>query len=781
MNLSYSWLKEFISDLPPVNELGDTLIDIGLGVEGIETLPAAPEGVVVGRVDSLNPVEGSDHLLHITVNDGSKDYSVVTGAPNTKVGMLTALAKVGAVLPAGFTVAAKEMMGHASEGVVCSPKELGLYDYAAGLIEFGDDVSVGDSLASLWPAEEIIELEITPNRADAFSMLGVARDLSAKLGVPFKHPADGLDLGDSSDAMGLSVELQDADCKRFTLRLIEGVEVKPSPIWMQRRLAGLGLRPRNNLVDCTNYVTFELGQPSHAYDSNDLVDGKIIVRSAVDGETIVALDDNTYEVTSADMLITTPNADGNGTQPTGIGGVIGGAHHSINPNTTTVALEAAHFDPVRVRKTAKRHTLNTDAGFRFERGVDPNLPAIANARVSSLIAELGGGTLRGGLVDVGQEDIVRPTVDFRPSRVHFLMDLDVPLEEQEAYLTALGCGVEKVEADLWRIQPPSWRFDMAIEEDMIEEVSRMHGFEHLKETMPAMHFVPKGIDSTHRQFKSLLVGFGLTEAMNYTFSYPEELAKAFAPAATVELTHPQSVERSVLRTALYPNMLNAAKTNHAVPNLALFEVGNVFLETEETRLCIFMRGQATTSNWLSGEAIDFYDFKGLFEKLAATMGADFHLENEVHAALHPGVSASIIWNGQAIGFIGRLHPEIAAHYDLGESYIAEVSMPLASKDVSFSDYDRQPHAELDVAIVAPVEVSYASLEELIRVNAGERLADLNVFDVYSGKPIPEGMRSIAFNMRFRHPERALKDDEIDGYLKAVVSGILDAGFSIRDS
>ena len=414
MNVPLSWLEEFLPELPDtLAELGgerlETLVDllngIGLAVERTFELPASPKGVVVARIESVSKVENSDHLLHAEVNDGTKRYSIVTGAPNTEVGLLTALAKPGTALPgAGFTVSVREMAGVQSEGVLCSPRELGLYDYGGGLIVFGEDAPVGTELFELWPAETVLELELTPNRADAFSLLGVARDLAAKLNLTLEHPAPALNdsssQGDPSKDDGLRVEVRDeAACPRFTLRLIEGVSVEPSPVWLQRRLASLGLRPRNNVVDVTNYVTFELGQPSHAYDRADLKDGTIVVRRAQAGETLTALNEMTLEFSADDLLITTP--DGNGTQPIGVAGVMGGLHHSVKSSTQNVALEVAHFDPVTIRKTAKRLGLSTDAHYRFERGVDPNLPLLASARAAHLIAELGGGTLHPGLTEVG--------------------------------------------------------------------------------------------------------------------------------------------------------------------------------------------------------------------------------------------------------------------------------------------------------------------------------------------------------------------------------------------
>ena len=793
MNVPLSWLEDLLPELPDklndirgdessLDALTDLLNSMGLAVERAFELPGPPAGVVVARIESVSKVEGSDHLLHTEVNDGTKRYSVVTGAPNTEVGLLTALAKPGTDLPgAGFTVSVREMAGVQSEGVLCSPRELGLYDYGGGLIVFGEDAPVGTELSELWAAETVLELELTPNRADAFSVLGVARDVAAKLELELKNPAEGLEPGDPSQGDGLTVEVEEREgCPRFTLRRIDDLSVTPSPVWLQRRLASLGLRPRNNVVDVTNYVTFELGQPSHAYDCADLTDGTIVVRRAEAGETLIALNEASLEFSADDLLITTP-AEGSSTQPIGVAGVIGGLHHSVKPSTQNVALEVAHFDPVTIRKAAKRLGLSTDAHYRFERGVDPNLPPSASARAAHLIAELGGGTLHPGLTDVGGDAPLRE-VTFRPSRVAFLMALDVPLAAQRAYLERLGCEVEITGEDEWRVTVPSWRFDLTIEEDLTEEVSRLHGYEHIPETIPAMHFVPEPRDDIQRSLRSLLVGLGLQETITYIFSSDAELARAAAPEAEVRLLNPQGDERSVLRTALYPGLLAAARTNRSAERLALFEVGRVFgaKEQEKERLSLLVRGPWVAGGWLRGQETDFFTFKGVLEKLAGLMGAAVNLQAEPHPALHPGISATVYWNGHRVGFAGRVHPEVAAHYDLPETYLAELDLPLSASPITFRDPPRQPFAERDLAVIAPQGVTYERLAELAKAAGGEWLETLAPFDVYEGDPVPAGARSVALRLRFRHPERALRDEEVDAYMTNIISAFAQERYTIRE-
>lgn len=776
MKLPYSWLSELLPEAPPPEVIADLLPQLGLGVEGLATLPAAPKGVVVARVTRVKPL--TEQLTVCQVDAGAASYQVVCGAPNVAEGMLTAYAGVGVHLPAlGLTLAEKVIHGVTSQGMLCSPRELGLYDYAGGLIHFSDDVAPGAPLSELWPAEQVLELELTPNRADAFSVLGIARELAAKLGLSYRHPAASAPLADPKCDDGLRVDVSDPACPRFTLRRIDNVTVGPSPIWLQRRLAALGLRPRNNVVDVTNYLTFELGQPAHAYDLDKLHDSTIAVRRARAGERLVTLSDEVLELSEEDLVIATPDgADG---RPIGLAGIIGGREDSITPATKRVALEVAHFDPVTVRRSAKRHGLSTDAHYRFERGVDPNLPPVASARAAQLIAELAGGTPHPGITEVGGDAPLK-TVPFRPSRVAFLTALEVPPAEQQRLLEALGCQVARRGADDWLVTVPSWRFDLAIEEDLIEEVARLYGYDRIGESVPAMYFVPQAADPTHQRLRSLLAAHGFQETMSYVFSSPQELSRAAAPEPVVALANPQGQERSVLRTALYPGLLAAAQLNHQYPSLALFEIGRVFLAEERERLALLLKGEWLHSSWQPPVPVSFYLFKGILEKLAEMLGASLRCEPTRAPFLHPGVAAQVIWDGAPVGVMGRLHPEVAARYELGEVYLAELELPLAARQPTFVDFVRQPYAERDLAVVVPETLSYSELAELMTANAGAWLVSLEPFDLYRGAPVPEGHQSIAVRLRFQHPERSLADREVDAVMANIIGALRQAGYAIRD-
>lgn len=783
MRVPYDWLREFIPDLPGPERTAELLTGLGLAVETITEAPGVPAGVVAARIERVDEVPGSDHLLLATVRYGDGPEGAVTevvsGAPNTRVGLVTALARPGVHLPAlGLTVEERELAGATSRGVLCSPRELGVFDYAGGLIELPDDLPAGTDLAELWPGETVLELELTPNRADAFSLLGVARDLAAKLGTAFRHPAAGLDQGDPAGDDGLEVRVEDeAACPRLVLRRVDGVRIGPSPVWLQRRLAALGLRPRNNVVDVTNYVTFELGQPSHAYDSRSLAGGTLLVRRARQGETLVTLNEDELELDPADLVIATPSEGGS--RPVGLAGVIGGLGDSVTSETTSVALEVAHFDPVTIRRAARRHALHTDAHYRFERGVDPNLPPLAAARAAQLIALTAGGTPSRARSEQGADAAAR-SIAYAPSRVQFLMDFHVPLPVQRRYLEALGCTVEERGADEWKVTVPSWRFDLAIPEDLVEEVARLHGYEHIGESVPAMHFVPPATDPTHRALRDLLAGVGFRETISYVFTGDAELSRARAPEPVVRLANPQGAQRGVLRTALYPGLLAAAALNRDAASLALFEVGRVFLEEETERVALLARGPWVEPGWRAGVPLDAFVFKGLIEKVAATLGAELRFTQTQAPWLHPGVAAEVGWNGRPVGLMGQLHPAVASVYELGEVFLAEFDLPLEGGRVRFTDLPRQPHAERDLAVIAPAGVAWAELREVVAGAAGELLESAVPFDVYTGDQVPEGHRSVALHLRFRHPERALRDAEVDVFMGNVISALTGAGYTVRD-
>ncbi len=781
MRVPYGWLAELVDGLPGPAATADLLAGLGLGVEAVHEVAGAPTGVVVAEVVEVAAVAGADTVRRAVVDDGDGRHTVACGAPNVRVGMRTAYARPGVVLP-GFASAleVRDVAGIRSEGMLCSPRELGLFEYGGGLLELGSDAEVGASLAELWPGETVLELELTPNRADAFSLLGVARDLAAKLGTDLHHPAAGLEdaTGDPTLDDGLEVRLDDPErCPRITLRRVDGVHVGPSPVWLQRRLACLGLRPRNVVVDVTNLVTYELGQPSHAYDLEALAGGVLEVRRARAGERLVTLQDETLTLEPDDLVIATP--DDHGSRAIGLAGVIGGRDDSVRPATTSIALEVATFEATGVRRTGRRHKQITDARTRFERGVDPALPELASARAAALLAATASGRVHPALTVAGKDAHAPGEIAFRPSRVAFLMDMTVAEEEQAEILRRLGCTVDTTGADAWRVRPPTWRVDLGIEEDLIEEVARVHGFEHVGSSVPHLDVVPPQGDPTHRLLRERLVGAGLIETIGYVFAGDDDLARARVPVAHVRLAEPQSESRSVLRTSLLPGLLAAARLNRDAAALALFEIGHVFLDVEEERLGLLWRGAHLRSGWRPDVAADAFVAKGVLASLAEGLGVGMTLHPAAAPHLHPGVAARIVWDGVDVGSFGRLHPEVAAEWGTGDVLVAELRLPLATAAPVVREVPRQPYAERDLAVVVPADLTYADLRALCAPAAGPLLVELFPFDVFAGGQVGAGRKSLALRFRFRHPERALTDAEVDESMKTVMSAVANAGYALR--
>jgi phenylalanyl-tRNA synthetase beta chain len=779
MRVPIGWLGELLPGLPNATETAEILASLGLGVEAILTTPAPPEGVRVATITALTPIAGRDALHAVTIDDGSgTPRSVVCGAPDLRVGDRVAYAPPGVTLPGLPPLATLTIAGVTSEGMLCSPRELGLYDVASGLLTLPLDAPLGAHLAALWPEEQVIVLELTPNRADAFSLLGVARDLAAKLHLPLLHPAAHLDPGDPTLDDGLAIHLHDERrAPHFTLRRIDGVTNGPSPLWLQRRLAQVGLRPRNLLVDVTNYVTFELGQPSHAYDLAALHGGVIEARRARAGETLPTLAGEVLTLDPDDLVIATPSESGS--VAIGLAGVIGGRDDSVGAATESIALEVAWFEPTGVRRSARRHKQVTDARIRFERGVDPHLALPASARIADLLARYGGARVHPGITIAGRPAAVPTAIRYRPERVEFLTTLRVASGEQQAILTRLGCRVDAAADGTWSVTPPSWRFDLTLEVDLIEEVARVTGYEHIGVTTPAMAFVPPATDPTHRRLRERLVGMGHVETIGYVFTGVDDLARARVEPARVMLAEPQGIDRAALRTSLLPGLLAVARLNRDAPRLALFEIGRVFGEREEERLALVWRGPRTAIEWRSAAAGDAYVAKGVLEALAEGFGVTLTLTPSEPPHLHPGVAADVIWDGAVIGSFGRLHPAVAAAFDCGDLLLAELRLPLAHRPPSLRDLPRQPFAERDLAVVVPQRIAYATVADLARGAAGDALETLHPFDLYQGEQVPAGQKSIALRFRFRHAERTLTDPEVDAAMTAVIAALAAAGFTLR--
>lgn len=824
MNVPYSWLIELLPELPArigndPHALEPVMAMLGTGIEDILEASAPPDGVIFGVVLEANTIlarktapDGllalpDTHLkaLKIDVGDGVPK-TVVTGAPNARAGIGVVVAVPGTQLAAfqsvdtdgqGTVVGVRTIQGIESWGMACSPKELGIGEYGGGLLELPvTDAKPGTSLSSLWPADSVLDIEVTPNRADALSVLGIARDIAAYLKLELKLPSRGLESA-HDEHFPVKLEITEPDCDRFVTRIARGVKVGPSPAWLQRRVVNGGMRAINNLVDASNYVMLELGQPTAVYDARDVPDSLIVVRSARDGESVMSLDDQTRELSAKDLVITTPVSGES--RVIGVAGVIGAAYSAISDATTDVILESAHFDPVRLRLTARRLGLATDAVYRYERGVDPNLSAWAADRYMELVQQTGGGEVVPGHRDAGGEK-ARVTVKFRPSYANDYLGTNYDAGDMKGALERLGFEIplnsptdqlinEDTPREEWLVRSPSWRVNMDLEEDVVEEVARILGYDAIPETLPSFTINPlaKAADApmrVTRAVKDVFVGLGFQEIVSYTFTHPGESAMARVPEPVLELRNPQSSERTHLRTQLVSSLLNAARVNRGLESLQVFEVGRVFPshDLEEEHLGLLMSGPLAPKSWTDGVQGGFYAFKGLLEAAAAKLGDALEvrkLENPP-PFLHPGIAGEIVWNGYSVGVIGAIHPQVASDLELPQTFVAELKLPLPTHEWTFIDPSRQPSALRDLAIIAPKTVPYSRLEKLAKDAAGLLLERVEPFDVYEGKPIAEGSRSVAIHLSFRAPGRTLTDAEVDAAMQAVISSVRAEGFEIRE-
>ena len=827
MKLPYSWLKELVPALPPLPELEPLLASLGLPLEGSEAVPAPPPGVLLVSVTAATPIPGTQLTRLDLDTGGSGPRTIASGAPNAvglPAGTMLALVTPGTKL--GDTeYGVRSLQGVESWGMAASAKELGLGESAAGLMLFpAGTAAPGTPMNTLWPSDTVLDIEVTPNRADALSALGLARDLAAALDTALVPPPAGPTAHGNGEivvhlpTIGTVIDGDPAEqirlgCDYFVARTVSGIRNGPSPLWLQRRLLLCGARSVSSIVDVSNYVMLELGQPTALYDRRDVLNDKILVgRGLPTGEVVTDLLGGQHTVSDQDVLIldgretgvadvadlfsqTAPQTTGPQPNPgvLGIAGIMGATHGAVRADTTDVVIEAAHFDAVLLRRTSTRLGLRTDAAYRYERGTDPTLPPRAADRIAGLLGELGG-TMHGGATVAGEPRL--------PAALHLdadyaraLLGMDIPTPQMEGLLTRLGCtvsvSVNGGSGETLEVMPPPWRIDLNVPEDLIEEVARLHGYAALPETLPTLGIHPDNAGAgagsrARRELKRALVGLGLQEVVTYTFTSDEEAALARSERPSVRLRNPLSTERTGLRTALYPSLLRAAASQATgTERLLLFEVGHVFPAAGESeRLGLLLRGPLAQANHAPGVAGGYPAFRGLLEALARTLGAGLEIRQlrgaDVPACLHPGIAGEVIWNGEAAGWLGALHPQVAEATGLkGDTYLLEAALPLPGRPWAFRDPSRAPAAWRDLAVILPLAVGYGQLATLLRAQAGPLLESLDPFDVYAGPPIPEGQHSIAARLTFRG-ERTLSDAEVDPLMDALMAAVRAQGWAIRE-
>jgi len=769
MKFSENWLRELV-DVPVDRDgLVHRLTMAGLEVEDVAVLGAGLDGVVVGEIVGCEPHPNADKLRVCQVAAGAgAPLTIVCGAPNARLGLKAPLATIGTRMPNGMEIRRAALRGVESNGMLCSAKELGLDADASGLMELAADAPVGAALADwLGLPDASIEIKLTPNRPDCLSVAGLARDASALFGTLLHVPEVAAVAAVAAGRREAVLE-DSRDCPRYCGRVIEGIDAgAKTPAWMAERLRRAGVRPVSALVDVTQYVMLELGQPMHAYDDARL-DGAIVVRRARAGERVKLLDGSEHAL-DADFLVI---ADQRGLH--GLAGIMGGADSRVTEATTTVFLEAAHFAPGAIMGRARRLGLHTDASHRFERGVDPDLPRRAIERATALILDIAGGR-PGEVVEqaVAAALPARRPILLRRARLARVLGIEVPDADVARILGALGLAVEAT-ADGWRATPPSHRFDLAIEEDLIEEVVRVHGYERVPTCAPRGELLGPTLPEARLGVGALraqLVARDYQEAICYAFVAGERLAQWQLDDGAIALANPLSAELGVMRTSLLPGLVDALRANRRrqQPRVRLFEVGNVFRagHDEVQRIAGVACGRAVAENWASeARAVDFFDIKGDAESLFALANAPgaFRFVPGAPAWLHPGQAAAVERDGRAIGWIGAVHPDLLKTLDLDDDVFAfEFDLEaVARRDLPRAEaISRFPSVRRDLSFELPESVPYAAVEAAIRDAVGETLNRVVLFDRYAGPNLGAGVKSLAIGLILQDRYRTLTDQDAD--------------------
>lgn len=792
MKLPESWLREHVDVSVGRDALAATLTDIGLEVEAIEEIGAILPGVVVAQIVTCEPHPEADRLQLCQVSVGTETVQIVCGAPNARAGLKAPLARVGARLPGDVVIGEAKLRGVASFGMLCSAKELGIDADASGLLELPDDAPLGTPLADvLGLPDASFELKLTPNRADCFSVRGIAYDVAAALGSSVKAfdiPAVPAVLPDVHEV----VLEAPADCPRYCGRVIRGVNpAAETPFWMRQRLQRAGVRPIGLLVDVANYVMLELGQPMHAFDLGTLR-GVVRVRRASAGERATLLDER--EVTlDPDFLVIADDQ-----RVLAVAGIMGGFDSRVTDATVDVFLESAHFTPEAIAGRARKLGLHTDASHRFERGVDPELPRLALERASALILSIGGGQAGpvGEALDA-QYLVARSPLRLRRARLARVLGMDVPDAEVERILRALGMGVS-ADADGWLVASPSRRFDIAIEEDLIEEVARIYGYDRVPLHAPTGQIQIEAIPETRvalAAFTAQLVARDYFEAINYAFVDAALLQTWSLDDRAVALANPLSAEMGVMRTALLPGLVEALKRNLArqQTRVRLFEVGRVFEAgatgpIEDLHLAAVACGPARAEQWdETARAVDFFDLRGDLDSLLAMVGGPAGLEFAPATLpwLHPGRSAQITRADRVLGHVGNLHPALLHALDLEQEVVVfELDFALLSPRTMpvARELSRFPSVRRDLAVVVPQSLPWSAIRASLARSVGTRLRAVLPFDVYLGDGLEIGSKSIAIGLIFQDDSRTLAEQDIESAVASALDGLVrDCGASLRGS
>ncbi|MGX7162825.1 phenylalanine--tRNA ligase subunit beta [Enterococcus massiliensis] len=797
MLVSYKWLNEYL-DLSAVSpqELADKMSVTGIEVEGVTQPQTGLKKIVIGEVKECKPHPDSDHLSICQVDIGEEELSqIVCGAPNVKAGIKVIVALPGSRIAGNVKIKKGKMRGEVSNGMICSLQEIGYSDsvipkeYSEGIQYMPETAVNGEPVFSYLDMDDsIIELSITPNRADALSMRGVAYEVGAIYNQKPQFKEETLVESEEAAAEKIQVTVEDTtDAPAYQIRIIENVKIAPSPQWLQNRLMNEGIRPINNVVDVTNYILLLFGQPLHAFDYDKLGSKEILVRRATPQEKFVTLDGETRELTPENIVIT------NGKVPVALAGVMGGLDSEISETTTTVALESALFAGVSIRRTSKQFNLRSESSARFEKGINKATIGAASDAAAAMIAELAGGNVLKGRVSGSEIKVEDQVVTIRLEKINRSLGTKLTVAEVNHIFDALGFPFEEKE-ETYTVTIPPRRWDITIEADIIEEVARIYGYDRLPSTLPSGETVAGSLTAEQaktRKIRTVLEGSGVSEAISYALTTEDKSASfMMRESQMTRLDWPMSEERSVLRLNLISGLLDDVAYNVARKNtqIALYEIGRVFyqeadpkknLPLEETHVALALSGDWQSKDWqMPAEKVDFFTIKGILENLFQTLSINERITYQKTAEMpemHPGRTAEIFLGEDKIGFVGQVHPSVAKQYAISETYVAELNLEaLLAADVAkviYQAVSKFPSVSRDIALLVKQDVASQTIVEVIRTAAGKYLNSIQLFDVYQGKNIEAGYRSMAYSLTFGNPDATLTDEEINRAMEKVVGAL----------
>ena len=805
MDTSLSWIKAYVPDLDvTAQEYTDAMTLSGTKVEGFEKMDADLDRIVVGQIDKIEKHPDADKLIICQVNIGTETIQIVTGAPNVKEGDKVPVVldggrvagghEPGQRVAGGIKIKKGKLRGVPSNGMMCSIEELGsnrdMYPEAPeyGIYIFQKDVEVGSSAISALGLDDVVfEYEITSNRVDCYSVIGIAREAAATFRKEF-HPPVVTPTGNDEDVNDyVKVTVKDQElCPRYTARVVKNIKIGPSPEWMQRRLASVGIRPINNLVDITNYVMEEYGQPMHAYDLDTIAGREIVVRRAEDGEKFVTLDGQEREMDSSVLMIC------DGEKSIGVAGIMGGENSMITDNVKTMLFEAACFNGTNIRKSAKKIGLRTDASGKFEKGLDPENAQAAIDRACQLVEEMGAGEVVGGMVDVYAEKREPSRVTFDAEKINALLGTDLTKEQMLGYLKLVELEYDETTNE---IVAPTFRQDIHRLADVAEEVARFFGYDNIPTTLPSGEATTGKLSYKLRieeMARNIAEFCGFSQGMSYSFESPKVFDKLLLPEDSklrqaIEIRNPLGEDYSVMRTTSLNGMLTSLATNYnrRNKNVKLYELGNVYLpkalpltELPDERM------QFTLGMYGEG---DFFSMKGVVEEFFDKIGLhkkETYDPNAGKTFLHPGRQANIIYDGTVVGYLGEVHPDVADIYGIGErAYIAVIDMPeivaRATFDRKYEGIAKFPAVNRDLSMVVPKNIMVGQIEEVIEKNGGAHLESYSLFDLYEGAQIKPGFKSVAYSITFRAKDRTLEESDISKAMDKILAGLEAMGIELR--